>query len=158
MSIDDNSPREFTTCSECECILDSIKYICTTCGGKTPMTRAALLAAAEAKGKGRDRAASTGTSPTRTVVGRGHNSSVSSSSTAHAGYELCYACFGTVGVDHSWEFCVSGSFPIPKEKGRRSQPKQKGLLRHVFVEKFWGHDLHYWTDLGSRSSYVTVFL
>ena len=160
MSTDDDSPREFTTCSECECILDSIKYICTTCGGKTPMTRAALLAAAEAKGKSRGRAASTGSSPTRTILGRGHRSSVSSSSTARAGYELCDACFGTVGVDsdHSWEFSVSGSFPIPKEKARRSQPKQKELLRHVFVEKFWGHDLHCWTGLGSRSSYVTVFL
>ena len=157
MSIDDDSPREFTTCSECECILDSFKYTCTTCGGKTPMTRVALLAAAGAKRKGRDRAASIGTSPTRTILGRGHSSSVSSSSTARAGYELCSACFGKDAIDHSWAFCVSGSFSTPKELAiaRRSQPKQKGLLRHVFVEKFW--DLHSWTDLGSRSSYVPVF-
>ena len=120
------------------------------------MTRAALLVAAEAKGKGRDRAASTGTSPTRTILaGRGHSSSVSSSSTARAGYELCSACFEKVAVDHSWAFCVSGSFTTPKELGiaRRSQPKKKGLLRHVFVEKFW--DFHCWTDLGARLFNVT---
>ena len=151
IGISDDSPQEFTSCSECECILDSIKYTCTTCSGKTPMTRPTLLAA-EAKGKDRDRAASTGTSPTRTVVGRGPNSSVSSSSTARAGYELCGACFGTVAVNHSWVFCVPGSFSIPKEKARLSQPKQTGLLRHAFVEKVW--NLH-WKDVGALSFYET---
>jgi hypothetical protein len=150
IDIADDLPREFTCCSECECILDSIKYICTTCGGKTPTSRAALIAAAGAKEKGgRNREASS--SPTRTIVGRGHRSSVSSSSTVRAGYELCTACFERVGIDHSWASCVSGYFSATSEielgKARRSQPKQKGLLRHAFVEKFW--DLHCWTDLGA---------
>ena len=154
VGIADDSPQEFTSCSECECILDIIKYTCTTCGGKTPMSRAALIATAEAKGKGRDRAASTGTSPTRTILGRGHSSSVSSTSTARAGYELCSACFEKVAVDHSWAFCVPGSSSISKEKGRRTQPKQTWLLRHVFVETFWDSDLHCWKDIGALSFYV----
>ncbi|KAN0129825.1 hypothetical protein V8E53_012297 [Lactarius tabidus] len=146
IGIADDLDQEFTCCSECECILDSIKYICTTCGGKTPTSRAALIAAAEAKGKGgRNREASS--SPTRTILGRSHSSSVSSTLTARTGYELCTACFERVGVDHSWASCVSGYFSTEKELGiaRRSQPKQKGLLRHAFVEKFW--DLHCWTDI-----------
>jgi hypothetical protein len=51
-------PDEVTDCSECGCILDQIKYTCTTCGEKTPMSRAALAAAAAAAGigKGKSRA------------------------------------------------------------------------------------------------------
>jgi hypothetical protein len=49
-------PEEVTDCSECGCTLDQIKYICTTCGEKTPMSRTALAAAAAGVGKGKSRA------------------------------------------------------------------------------------------------------
>ena len=46
-------PEEVTDCSECGRILNQIKYTCTTCGEKTPMSRAALSAAGMGKGKSR---------------------------------------------------------------------------------------------------------
>ena len=49
-------PEEVSDCSECGRILDQIKYICTTCGEKTPTSRAALAtAAAVGEGKGKSR-------------------------------------------------------------------------------------------------------
>lgn len=145
-------PQKVTCCSECDCILDGIKYVCTTCGEKTPIARAAHIeaAAAAAKGKGRNREAST--SPTRTILGRSLTSSGSSSSTARAGYELCDRCFEEVGVDHAWASCVNGSFSTPRELtiARRSPPKQEGQLRHAFVEQAQGP--HGWIDLGARFS------
>jgi hypothetical protein len=48
-------PEDVTNCDECGCILDQIKYICTTCGEKTPTSRVALEAAAAVKGKGKRR-------------------------------------------------------------------------------------------------------
>jgi hypothetical protein len=53
-------PEVVTDCSECGIVLDQFKYICTTCGEKTPMSRTALAAAAAAAaagvGKGKCRA------------------------------------------------------------------------------------------------------
>ena len=49
-------PEEVTDCSECGTILDQIKYICTTCGEKPPMSRTVLAAAAAGVGKGKSRA------------------------------------------------------------------------------------------------------
>jgi len=54
-------PEDVTDCSECGRILDQIKYICTTCGEKMPMSRAELAAlsaaaAADPTGKGKSRA------------------------------------------------------------------------------------------------------
>ncbi|KAF8493233.1 hypothetical protein F5888DRAFT_1806331 [Russula emetica] len=52
-------PEVVTDCSECGIVLDQFKYICTTCGEKTPMSRTALAAAAAAAagvGKGKSRA------------------------------------------------------------------------------------------------------
>jgi hypothetical protein len=46
-------PEVVTNCSECGIVLDQFKYICTTCGEKTPMSRTALAAAAAGKGKSR---------------------------------------------------------------------------------------------------------
>ncbi|KAH9056729.1 hypothetical protein EDB87DRAFT_1779625 [Lactarius vividus] len=47
-------PDEVTGCDECGCVLDQMRYICTTCGEKTPTSRAALeTAAAAAIGKGK---------------------------------------------------------------------------------------------------------
>jgi hypothetical protein len=49
-------PEVVTGCSECGVVLDQFKYICTTCGEKTPMSRTALAAAAAGVGKGKCRA------------------------------------------------------------------------------------------------------
>jgi hypothetical protein len=49
-------PEEVTDCSGCGLILDHIKYTCTTCGEKTPMSRTALAAATPGVGKGKSRA------------------------------------------------------------------------------------------------------
>ncbi|KAH9024190.1 hypothetical protein EDB85DRAFT_277558 [Lactarius pseudohatsudake] len=47
-------PEEVTGCDECGCVLDQMRYICTTCGEKTPTSRAALeVAAAAVIGKGK---------------------------------------------------------------------------------------------------------
>ncbi|KAH9967512.1 hypothetical protein BC827DRAFT_1174689 [Russula dissimulans] len=52
-------PEDITDCSECGCILDQIKYICTTCGEKMSMSRdelaalSAAAAAADLTGKGK---------------------------------------------------------------------------------------------------------
>ncbi|KAI9433568.1 hypothetical protein H4582DRAFT_987905 [Lactarius indigo] len=51
-------PEEVTGCDQCGCVLDQMRYICTTCGEKTPTSRAALeeaAAAAAAIGKGKSR-------------------------------------------------------------------------------------------------------
>ena len=42
-------PEEVTDCSECGNILDQIKYICTTCGEKTPMSRTTLAAVVKSR-------------------------------------------------------------------------------------------------------------
>ncbi|EIM86861.1 uncharacterized protein STEHIDRAFT_97694 [Stereum hirsutum FP-91666 SS1] len=48
-------PEEVTDCSECGEILDTMRYVCTTCGEKKAWGRAELKAfAAVGKGKGRD--------------------------------------------------------------------------------------------------------
>jgi predicted amidophosphoribosyltransferase len=49
-------PEEVTDCSECGNILDQIKYICATCGEKTPMSRTVLAAAAAGVSEGDSRA------------------------------------------------------------------------------------------------------
>ena len=49
-------PEVVTNCSECGVVLDQFKYICMTCGEKTPMSRTALAAAAAGVGKGKSRA------------------------------------------------------------------------------------------------------
>ncbi|KAI9464415.1 hypothetical protein BJY52DRAFT_816024 [Lactarius psammicola] len=139
------APQEVTCCSECDCILDQMKYTCTTCGEKTPTSRATVIeaaAAAKRKGKSRD---SEPSSPTQTILARGPSSSGSSSSTARGGYELCTTCFESVGVYHSSTRSINGSFsrtlsPSPQERGiaRRTATK-----RHAFLEQFWDHG-HGW--------------
>ncbi|THH16959.1 hypothetical protein EW146_g3752 [Bondarzewia mesenterica] len=211
-------PEELTDCSECGAILDSFRYICTTCGEKKPCSRFELEAIAEStQGKGKGIAFSEetsmaypphghrsspstsssttitpfadidaesfrhmrspshqkplpalpSTSPTDTVVGtsirshgHGHrsNSSASSSSTRIGGYELCYLCIQSLGNKHSVLSTYSnGSIhgggetpPSPNAPSdwRRSAPRQKGQLRHAYVEKMWGRSG--WEDVGAH--------
>ncbi|KAH9056727.1 hypothetical protein EDB87DRAFT_1635118 [Lactarius vividus] len=135
--------QEATRCSECDCVLDQIKYTCTTCGEKALTSRATLVAA-----KGKDRS-SEPSSPTQTILARSLGSSGSSSSTVRAGYELCASCFEKDGVNHSSASSVKVSCsrrlpPTAQERAiaRRSSPKRKGQLRHAFLEQFW--DLRGW--------------
>ncbi|KAI0056053.1 hypothetical protein BV25DRAFT_1894599 [Artomyces pyxidatus] len=44
-------PEDVTDCSECGCVLDSIKYTCTTCGEKESVPRAQLEALSKGKGR-----------------------------------------------------------------------------------------------------------
>jgi hypothetical protein len=208
-------PDEVTDCSECGGILDHLKYICTTCGEKNPMSRAALVAAAAGEGKDKSRAspdyhhheypseyesqepaypphahrsaatsytfsnspgasmhssnskplpALPSTSPTQTIFGRSlgsqstlvpPSSSGSSSSLTRTGYELCAMCFEKVGRDHlpgGVECPSSPTFPPTTQElaiARRRAPKQKGQLRHAFLEQVWGFSG--WQDIGARS-------
>lgn len=112
----------------------------------------------------------------------GHRSQSSGSSfgTRVEGYELCATCIQSSGVNHSFSatqadangFLTSGSGPFGGLSGdgsgsyspnspleqqelsvlRRSAPKQKGALRHAYLEKMWGFSG--WEDVGeSTSSY-----
>ena len=207
-------PEEVTECSECGCVLDHIKYTCTTCGEKTPVSRAAL-AAASAMRKGKTRVsdyqyhseyelheptyppsahrspgasythpsccnvnpcsshskplpALPSSSPTRTIFGRNlgsqstlvaSSSSGSSSPTTRVGYELCFTCFGKVGLDHAlpggMDSPSSPTMPPTAQEmaiARRSAPKRKGELRHAFLFQVWG--FNGWQDVGA---YLTLY-
>ncbi len=68
-------------------------------------------------------------------------------------------CFTKVGVDHSLGGVDAPSSPtLPPTASelaiaRRSAPKQKGQLRHAFVEQVWGFDG--WQVIGARFLVVT---
>jgi hypothetical protein len=87
-------PEEVSDCSECGKILDLIKYICATCGEKTPMSRTALAEAAAGVREG---------------------------SRARDGFELCVMCFETVSLDHTMpsiaQELASVRQRVPKRKG-----------------------------------------
>ncbi|KAF9069787.1 hypothetical protein BDP27DRAFT_674584 [Rhodocollybia butyracea] len=73
------------------------------------------------------------------------------------GYELCPNCVEVAGVTHAVEAVVEpGSSPIASDllssssedaalQWRRAAPKEKGQLRHAYVEKMWGH--YGWEDV-----------
>ena len=202
-------PEEVTECSECGCILDQIKYTCTTCGEKTPISRTELAAAAAVR-KGKTRVsdyqyhseyelqestypprahrspgasnthpkcfnvnvcssnskplpALPSSSPTRTIFGRNlgsqstlvaSSSSGSSSPTTRVGYELCFTCFGKVGLDHAlpggMDSPSSPTMPPTAQEmaiARRSAPKRRGELRHAFLFQMWG--FNGWQHVGA---------
>jgi hypothetical protein len=77
------------------------------------------------------------------------------------GYELCSGCIESAGVNHALEVnlapgtspgrgSTSPSSPEDAQRAlsqwRRSAPKQKGQLRHAFLEKVWAH--RGWEDVG----------
>ncbi|EIN09598.1 hypothetical protein PUNSTDRAFT_86034 [Punctularia strigosozonata HHB-11173 SS5] len=82
----------------------------------------------------------------------GSTSTLAVPTTARNGYELCSLCIETAGVTHALETTVapgtsphgSSSPSSPEEALRamsqwtRSAPKQKGQLRHGYLEKVWG--------------------
>jgi hypothetical protein len=194
-------PRDqLTDCSECGVLLDSIRYVCSTCGEKTPLEKRS-----DHVGKGRPTSfesrsmtypptshRTTAPSPRETSraylmesdypFGNGSSycqkplpslpspsnsqstlmvSNSLSRSDWQAGYELCSGCIESAGVNHAIEVGLSpdsvpgrgdSSPSSPEEtrlalsQWRRSAPKQKGHLRHGYLEKVWGHlD---WEDVG----------
>ncbi|KAF7977582.1 hypothetical protein HWV62_3170 [Athelia sp. TMB] len=192
-------PEEtLTDCSECGVVLDSIRYVCSACGEKPPLSTSIEN---ENLGKGKAKSdwdeesvdlhypppghrSGFGSSPalsSRTMVAGASNASIhshssrplpllphlssspssgiSSPNSPHPfienGYELCSGCIESAGVNHALE--ANLAYPgIPVGRGndspsspedaqrassqwRRSAPKQKGQLRHAYLEKVWAH-------------------
>jgi hypothetical protein len=77
------------------------------------------------------------------------------------GYELCSDCIESVGITHAIEAGLSLAqspslrvkYASPEEaehalsQWRRSAPRQKGQLRHAYLEKIWGY--RGWEDVGT---------
>ncbi|KIY71922.1 hypothetical protein CYLTODRAFT_418465 [Cylindrobasidium torrendii FP15055 ss-10] len=160
-------PVLVTGCSECNSVLDSIRYVCSTCGEKDPVGPYQA-----GKGKGRLSTDSYGSQyppqvhrSSHTLLGSSgsyHESqqkllsslpnTFGSDSTVHLsrGFELCSACIESAGLTHAIEAGVApGSSPTTSSalspssptasQWRRLAPKEKGKLRHAYHEKIWGH-------------------
>ncbi|THU92735.1 hypothetical protein K435DRAFT_758000 [Dendrothele bispora CBS 962.96] len=206
-----------TDCSKCGVLLDNMRYVCSTCGAKEPVSE-------HFKGKAKvlpistdhsftyppeRRVYSSIMSPTfssssRTFVGsvisdsesisspisvsggssngrlrkplpsipipEGSQTSLFVPSHKHsiknkmAGYELCAMCIESAGVDHAIEAGLApGSSPTtgnyspssPEDaqrvsQWRRAAPRQKGQLRHAYLEKIWTHTG--WADVEQDES------
>ena len=159
-------PTELTTCSECGIILDAIRYVCSTCKEKRPGTREELESLT-----GKSRSCNPFSYPP--PGGRTHLQAESSNSGGFKdifklrlpgrqpdpGYELCPSCLESAGVHHALEMSLDpGSSPSPASPEhalsawRRTAPKQKGKLRHAYVEKSWGWGG--WQDVRAYQSSV----
>jgi hypothetical protein len=90
-------------------------------------------------------------SPSLANSGGSGSSSGSSTLVPRPGFELCSVCIETAGVTHALQTTVApgtsphgGGSPSSPEALRamsqwtRSAPKQKGQLRHGYLEKVWG--------------------
>lgn len=145
-------PTELTSCSECGLILDTIRYVCSTCKEKKPRTREELESL---MGKGKlynpfSYPPSGGR--TNLKAESSHASGFKDMSKLYLpngqpdlGYELCPSCLESAGVHHALEKSLDpGSSPSPASPEhalsawRRTAPKQKGKLRHAYMEKSWG--------------------
>lgn len=189
-----------TECSECGVVLDSIRYVCSACGEKTP--RAKLRSEISGKGKGKNAWDEVDDSDMHLYPPPKHRSPLYSSSalssytvvagsssatlnerlyhkplpslpcrtapdiqspqaSVESGYELCSGCIESAGVNHALEVSLapstspgrgnsSPSSPEDAQRAlsqwRRSAPKQKGQLRHAYLEKVWAH--RGWEDVG----------
>ena len=170
-------PTELTSCSECGLILDTIRYVCSTCREKRSRTREELESFA-----GRGRLSDQFSYPPSS--GRPNSQAESSYSRgckymsklflpdgrSDPGYELCPSCLESAGVHHALEKSLDpGSSPSPASPEhalsawRRTAPKQKGKLRHAYMEKSWGwggwqdvraYFIVRFTDLRSRLMHV----
>ncbi|KAE9399947.1 hypothetical protein BT96DRAFT_677457 [Gymnopus androsaceus JB14] len=186
--------EDITGCSECGVKLDSMKYVCSTCGEKDPGFHLQLPSH---KGERRDSSgrlftdlpsantqvyasplSPTFSSSSKTLLGNkstyfghkplppvpslGGSSSrlmLSTNQANETGYELCPNCMEIAGVTHAIAAIVEpGSSPAASNIlsssledaalqwiERRAAPKQKGQLRHAYLEKMWGHGG--WTDV-----------
>ena len=144
-------PTELTSCSECGLILDTIRYVCSTCKEKRPRTREELDSLT-ARGKMCDpfshpsgARADLRPEPSHSRGFKDIFKLCMPDGRSDPGYELCPGCLESAGVDHALEKSLDpGSSPSPSSPERalsawrRSAPKQKGKLRHAYVEKSWG--------------------
>ena len=144
-------PTELTSCSECGLILDAIRYVCSTCKEKRSRTREEL----ESMGRGKPGDQfSYPPSSGRPDLQAGSSQSRGfkdmfklclPDGRSDPGYELCPSCLESAGVHHALEKSLDpGSSPSPASPEhalsawRRTAPKQKGKLRHAYMEKSWG--------------------
>lgn len=161
-------PGLCTDCSQCGILLDTMRYVCSTCGEKSPKRPESSI---NYRGKGKDRDDSLYPPPShRTQPGKplpsrplptlpsGHRVGSSKSSTGSGssssitlagdgGFELCPSCIETAGVIHaligaSPDAANEPSSPQDPQKTlsqlRRTAPRQKGHFRHAYIEKLWG--------------------
>ncbi|KAJ7574428.1 hypothetical protein C8J56DRAFT_1008024 [Mycena floridula] len=76
------------------------------------------------------------------------------------GYELCAGCIESAGVTHAIEAVAPNTSPSSPEDAqralqwRRSAPRHKGQLRHVYQEKMWGQDG--WEDVEQDEYHALV--
>jgi hypothetical protein len=197
-------PSELTDCSECGATLEAIRYVCSTCGEKTPFSELESENNDRDKGKStccesdyisypplRHRTTSLSSSTLRLTstpslsvpilkplpsLPNISSSPLSSSATLtvpgtnglelghdiQTGYELCSGCIESAGVNHALDVSlapasspsVGGGSPSSPEDAqmalsmwRRTAPKQKGQLRHAYMEKVWGYTG--WEDVGT---------
>jgi len=145
-------PTELTSCSECGLILDTIRYVCSTCKEKRPRTREELESPM-GRGKQSDQFSYPPSGGRQDLqVGSSHCGGFKDmfklslpDGRSDPGYELCPSCLESAGVHHALEKSLDpGSSPSPASPEhalsawRRTAPKQKGKLRHAYVEKSWG--------------------
>ena len=145
-------PTELTSCSECGVILDAIRYVCSTCKEKKPRTRKELESWT---GKGKlcnpfsyppmGSRTNLKAEPSYSDGYKGVFKLSLPDGQPDPGYELCPGCLESAGVHHALEKSLDpGSSPSPASPEhalsawRRTAPKQKGKLRHAYVEKSWG--------------------
>ena len=145
-------PTELTSCSECGLILDAIRYVCSTCKEKRPTTREELESPMGG-GKANDQFSYPPLGGRADLqVGSSHSRGFKDTfklslpdGRVDPGYELCPSCLESAGVHHALEKSLDpGSSPSPASPEhalsawRRTAPKQKGKLRHAYMEKSWG--------------------
>jgi len=157
-------PTELASCSECGVILDTIRYVCSTCKEKRPRTREELESLTGRRKPGEPFSfSSSRTDPQAgSSYSRGHKDMFKlslSDGRSDPGYELCPSCLESAGVHHALEKSLDpGSSPSPASPEhalsawRRTAPKQKGKLRHAYVEKSWG-----WGGWQDVRAYLAIY-
>ena len=145
-------PTELTSCSECGVILDTIRYVCSTCKEKKPTTREELVSLTGNRKFHDPFSYPPPSGRTNLKAESSRNSGFKDTpklclpdGQRDPGYELCPSCLESAGVHHALEKSLDpGSSPSPASPEhalsawRRTAPKQKGKLRHAYVEKSWG--------------------
>ncbi|KAH8105588.1 hypothetical protein DFH11DRAFT_1882912 [Phellopilus nigrolimitatus] len=175
-------PPACTDCSACGVLLDAFRYVCSTCGERTPCPRASPGANGHANGyadgKGKARADVVDVSmfdplaypprahtngkpfparprPLPTLPSAPSASSASSSSTVagDGGYELCPGCFETAGVLHA---LAGGAAPDEPTSASPEDQRTLSQLRRA-APRQKGHFRHaYLEKLWSASGWKDV--
>ncbi|OCH91488.1 hypothetical protein OBBRIDRAFT_728644 [Obba rivulosa] len=122
------SPRDVDLCSQCGDTLEIVRYVCSTCG--------AGASSVDSRSDG-----------TQNVE--------------EQSYQLCSRCVQSPpGLAHALEMGLTrGKSPDPSAENdqlslserRRSAPRQKGQLRHAYIEQSWGQNG--WQDIEQENSH-----